>query len=157
MHVAIDNFIAHTVKWTPRWFNKPKFHYILHLEDHVRRFGPAVIFTTEIFESHNAVIRSKSVHSNRQAPSRDIAVAFAHTNRLQAFLCGGRIRARSPIPALAPTSLHPTTVAGAPHWQPVVTGPAELVKQQNIVMDYLGMKFGPGISQPGLAFDLTWQ
>lgn len=152
--MAIDNFIVHTIKWTPRWFNKPKFHYILHLEDHIHCFRPAVIFATEIFESHNAVIWSKSIHSNWQAPSHDIAIAFAHMNRLRAFLCSGRIHAHSPIPTPTPASSHPTVVTGAPHWQPVATGPAELVKQQNIVMDYLGIEF-QNILQPGLAFNLT--
>ncbi|KAF8504147.1 hypothetical protein JB92DRAFT_2738424, partial [Gautieria morchelliformis] len=55
--------------WTPRWFNKPKFHLLLHLPDHVRLFGPASLFATESFESFNAVIRGWSIHSNRSAPS----------------------------------------------------------------------------------------
>ncbi|KAJ7933595.1 hypothetical protein B0H13DRAFT_1507878, partial [Mycena leptocephala] len=54
-------------------FNKPKFHVILHLPAHVRRFGRAMLFATDGFESTNAIIRSASVHSNRYAPSLDIA------------------------------------------------------------------------------------
>lgn len=76
--------------WTPRWFNKPKFHIILHLPANIRRFGPAVLFATETFESYNAIIRGKSVHSNRLAPSRDIAFAFAHYSRVRHLLSGGR-------------------------------------------------------------------
>ncbi len=64
------------------WFNKPKFHILVHLPDHIRRFGPAMLFATEGFESFNAVIRDKSVHSNCLAPSRDIALAFAQANRI---------------------------------------------------------------------------
>ena len=85
----IRSFLLATAKWSIRWFNKSKFHIILHLPDHIRRFGPAILFATESFESFNAVIRAKSVHSNRQAPSRDIALAFAQGNRLRHLLSGG--------------------------------------------------------------------
>ena len=86
---SIKDFIAHTVRWSPRWCNKPKFHILLHLPSHIRRFGPANHFATETFESFNAVIRAKSVHSNRISPSRDIAIAFAHGNRIRHLLSGG--------------------------------------------------------------------
>ncbi|KAJ7886066.1 hypothetical protein B0H13DRAFT_2535282 [Mycena leptocephala] len=65
-----------------RWFNKPKFHIILHLPAHIRRFGPAILFATEAFESFNAVIRAKSVHSNRHAP-------ICPGNRIRHLLSGG--------------------------------------------------------------------
>jgi hypothetical protein len=78
-----------TAKWTTQWFNKPKFHLLVHLVDHIRDFGPASLFATEAFESFNANIRLKSVHSNRQAPSRDIARAFAQLNRLRHLMSGG--------------------------------------------------------------------
>ncbi|KAI1783686.1 hypothetical protein LXA43DRAFT_977008 [Ganoderma leucocontextum] len=86
---GIAYFLDCTARWTPRWFNKPKFHILLHLVEHVRRFGPAILFATEGFESFNAVIRGKSVHSNRQAPSRDIATAFGRANRTRHLLSGG--------------------------------------------------------------------
>lgn len=86
---AIDHFLETTCALTPRWFNKPKFHIILHLPRHIRRFGPAMLFATEGFESFNAVIRSHSIHSNHRAPSRDIAAGMAHHNRLRHFLSGG--------------------------------------------------------------------
>lgn len=89
LETAIAAFLYHVICWTPRWFNKPKFHFILHLPAHIRRFGPAVLFTTETFESYNAIIRGKSVHSNRLAPSRDIALAFAHYSRVRHLLSGG--------------------------------------------------------------------
>jgi hypothetical protein len=85
----INNFLACAARWTTRWFNKPKFHILLHLPDHIRRFGPAILFATEAFESFNAIIRAKSVHSNRHAPSRDIARAFAQGNRIRHLLSGG--------------------------------------------------------------------
>ncbi|KAI0357218.1 hypothetical protein OH77DRAFT_1495041 [Trametes cingulata] len=89
LQAAIDYFLDCTAQWTPRWFNKPKFHVLRHLVDHIRRFGPAVLFATEGFESFNAIIRSKSVHSNHQAPSRDIAYGFARANRTRHLLSGG--------------------------------------------------------------------
>ncbi|RDX40509.1 hypothetical protein OH76DRAFT_1506754, partial [Lentinus brumalis] len=89
---AIDTFLDVTCKLTPRWFNKPKFHILLHLPDHIRRFGPAMLFATEGFESFNAVIRSHSIHSNHRAPSRDIALAMAQSNRIRHLLSGGYFR-----------------------------------------------------------------
>ncbi|KIY71216.1 hypothetical protein CYLTODRAFT_487432 [Cylindrobasidium torrendii FP15055 ss-10] len=82
-------FLLRVSKWSARWFNKPKFHVLVHLPAHIRRFGPAILFATEAFESFNAVIRAQSVHSNRQAPSRDIARAFAQSNRIRHLVSGG--------------------------------------------------------------------
>ncbi|KAF8223248.1 hypothetical protein L208DRAFT_1317782, partial [Tricholoma matsutake] len=65
---------------TNRWFNKPKFHILLHLMEHIKCFGPAILFATEAFESFNAIIWAKSVHSNCHAPSQDIAQTFAQGN-----------------------------------------------------------------------------
>ncbi|RDB16192.1 hypothetical protein Hypma_003108 [Hypsizygus marmoreus] len=86
---AIDLFLDCSCRVTPRWFNKPKFHIILHLPEHIRRFGPAMLFATEGFESFNAIIRSASVHSNRHAPSRDIAHRMAKGNRVRHLVSGG--------------------------------------------------------------------
>ncbi|KAL0570902.1 hypothetical protein V5O48_011057 [Marasmius crinis-equi] len=86
----IENFLLHAAKWSIQWFNKPKFHILLHLPEHIRRLGPSILFATESFESFNAVIREKSTHSNRQSPSRDIAYAFAQGSRLQHLLSGGK-------------------------------------------------------------------
>jgi hypothetical protein len=86
---AIDDFLASTALWTTEWFNKSKFHMILHLPDHVRRFGPAILFATEGFESYNAVIRLRSVHSSRSAPSKDIAESFSHLHAVRHLVCGG--------------------------------------------------------------------
>ncbi|KAF8150578.1 hypothetical protein B0H34DRAFT_801520 [Crassisporium funariophilum] len=90
MKSAIDLFLDCVCRVTPRWFNKPKFHIILHLSAHVQRFGPAMLFVTEGFKSFNAIIRSASVHSNRHAPSRDIAHRMAKGNRVRHLLSGGK-------------------------------------------------------------------
>ncbi|KAF9263191.1 hypothetical protein L218DRAFT_846417, partial [Marasmius fiardii PR-910] len=89
LEAAIQSFLLHGAKWSIRWFNKPKFYILVHLPDHIRRFGPAILFATETFESYNAVIRVKSVHSNRQAPSRDITLAFAQGHRVRHAISGG--------------------------------------------------------------------
>ncbi|KAF7346896.1 hypothetical protein MVEN_01441800 [Mycena venus] len=136
-HVAlltaeINHFLACAARWTTRWFNKPKFHILLHLPEHVRRFGPAILFATEAFESFNAVIRAKSVHSNRHAPSRDIARAFAQGNRIRHLLSGGLFMQPSLV-AVAPkpttkgtqfTTSSTTTPAQAPSDNPSKEIPA---------------------------------
>ncbi|KAJ7919964.1 hypothetical protein B0H13DRAFT_2230810 [Mycena leptocephala] len=86
LDAAIKHFLDCTCRITLQWFNKPKFHVILHLPDHIKRFGPAMLFATEGFESFNAIIRSASVHSNRHAPSLDIAAQMARGNRVRHLL-----------------------------------------------------------------------
>ncbi|KAI6148028.1 hypothetical protein BKA82DRAFT_151609, partial [Pisolithus tinctorius] len=104
MQSAIDHFLNCMARWTPRWFNKPKFHIIRHLPDHIQHFGPAILFATEGFESYNAVIRDHSIHSNRQAPSRDIAHGMARCHHVCHFLSGGRFHVRGPITTELPYS-----------------------------------------------------
>ncbi|KAI6039086.1 hypothetical protein EDC04DRAFT_3012242 [Pisolithus marmoratus] len=104
LQAAIDHFLNCTARWTPRWFNKPKFHILRHLPDHIRRFGPAILFATEGFESYNAIIRDHSIHSNRQAPSRDIARGMARCNRVRHLLSGGKFCARGPVTTELPYS-----------------------------------------------------
>lgn len=123
----------------------------MHLIEHIRRFGPAALFATEAFESFNAVIRAKSVHSNRHAPSRDIARAFAHGNRIRHLLSGARILIRNHgnVEA-APNQLHSSfqhlrasldVVEGGSNiglWCRTGKSPLGLVARPNIVTDYLG-------------------
>jgi hypothetical protein len=89
LEAEIQNFLLMTAQWNFAWFNKTKFHIVLHLPKHIRRFGPAMLCATEAFEPFNAVIRAKSVHGNRQAPSRDIALGSAQGNRTRHLLSGG--------------------------------------------------------------------
>ncbi|KAI9620780.1 hypothetical protein H4Q26_013450 [Puccinia striiformis f. sp. tritici PST-130] len=76
LHLHIDHFLAHLIKASAQWVNKPKIHMLRHLGHSILRFGPAVIFSTKKFECFNGVLRQSSIHSNKQAPGRDIAVAF---------------------------------------------------------------------------------
>lgn len=69
--------------------SKPKFHFLIHLPAYIRRFGPALLFATERYESFNSVFRSSSVHSNHLAPSRDIAVTFSQLDRVKHITLGG--------------------------------------------------------------------
>ncbi|THH28853.1 hypothetical protein EUX98_g5331 [Antrodiella citrinella] len=146
LSTAIKHFLAATARWSPRWFNKPKFHILLHLVEHIRRFGPASLFATEAFESFNAVIRAKSVHSNRQSPSRDIAIAFAHGNRIRHLLSGGFTkisRPDAPAPgsrqARDSTSSQNPTNQNAENWRRAGSLALQLVETPSIVTDYLGM------------------
>ncbi|KAI6011162.1 hypothetical protein BKA83DRAFT_4067687 [Pisolithus microcarpus] len=104
LQVAINHFLNCTARWMPRWFNKPKFHILRHLPDHIQRFGPAILFATEGFESYNAVIRDHSIHSNRQAPSHDIARGMARCHCVRHFLSGGKFHAREPMATDLPYS-----------------------------------------------------
>lgn len=123
------------MRWTPRWFNKPKFHIIRHLPDHIRRFGPAILFATENFESFNAVIRTHSIHSNRQAPSRDIARGMAQFNRVRHILSGGYFQFRD----ISDTANHQEPA----EWCTASRAPlmliTPLVSGRNIIAEDLGL------------------
>ncbi|KAI0631690.1 hypothetical protein C8Q77DRAFT_1017536, partial [Trametes polyzona] len=69
--------------------SKPKFHFLVHLPVYIQRFGPAILFSTERYESFNHVFRLSSVYSNRQAPSRDSCRAFAGNDIVKHIVSGG--------------------------------------------------------------------
>ena len=91
-----------------------------------------MIFATEAFESFNSVIRTKSVHSNRLAPSRDIALSFAHMNQVQLLMCGRKVQVRQ------------LTEDGGPdgdiNWIPVRGNLGLLLGRSDILNGYLGAK-----------------
>ncbi|KAJ7687826.1 hypothetical protein B0H17DRAFT_831293, partial [Mycena rosella] len=86
---AVFNFLAATALWNTQWFNKPKFHLFVHLVSHIRRFGLLILYATETFESFNLVIRLRSVHSSKHAPSMDIGRSFAHLHAIRHLVSGG--------------------------------------------------------------------
>lgn len=92
LETAICKFLKATTLWNITWFNKPKFHLLLHLPENIRRFGPTVFFATEGFESYNAVICSKSVHSNHVSISRDIGRTLSYVAAIRHLVSGGLIR-----------------------------------------------------------------
>ena len=55
----------------------------------IRRFGPAILFSTERYESFNHVFRLASAFSNRQAPSRDTCHKFAEHDAVKHIVTGG--------------------------------------------------------------------
>ncbi|KAL9931828.1 hypothetical protein V8E36_009378 [Tilletia maclaganii] len=59
----------------PAWLTqKLKLHLFVHVKRQVELFGPLKNIVTERYESFNAVQRQAAVHTNRGAPSKDIAV-----------------------------------------------------------------------------------
>lgn len=96
MQDAVTDFLAATALWSTQWFNKPKFHLFVHLPSYVRRFGPAILYATEGFESYNFLIRLRSVHSNQHAPSSDIGDAFAFLHAVRHLVSGGYVEVKDP-------------------------------------------------------------
>ncbi|KAG2145797.1 hypothetical protein DEU56DRAFT_708851, partial [Suillus clintonianus] len=87
---TIQDFLNVTAQCAPSIIiSKPKFHFLTHLPAYIRRFGPAVIFSTERYESFNHVFRLSCVYSNRQAPSRDTCRIFAHQDAIKHIVTGG--------------------------------------------------------------------
>jgi hypothetical protein len=90
LQIAVANLLdAFDAVDPQRILVKIKLHLLVHLPADVRRFGPAIRFSTEIYEAFNAVFRLCSVYSNHQAPSRDIARKFAAMDRVKHLLSGG--------------------------------------------------------------------
>jgi len=90
------------------------------------------LFATEAFESFNTIIRAKNIHSNRQAPSRDIALAFTQANRIRHLLSGG---------VFMSNNIFPSTVElpKAEMWQSVGPRPEQFVATAGAVTKYLGL------------------
>ncbi|KAJ3743303.1 hypothetical protein EV360DRAFT_57692, partial [Lentinula raphanica] len=146
----IDYFLLCVARWTTRWFNKPKFHILVHLALHIRRFGPAMLFATEAFESFNAVIRAKSVHSNRQAPSRDIAMAFAQGNRIRHLLNHTYTSLRAPGKSITKLAIRSFS-ADSTKWMTIGPGPSLLASSENTMVQYLGIQLKQPPAQTGTA------
>jgi hypothetical protein len=68
---------------------KAKPHLLVHMPLFVRRFGPLLGPSSERYKSFNSTFRAASVHSNRQAPSRDIAKMFASFDVVKHIMLGG--------------------------------------------------------------------
>lgn len=87
-----------------------------------------MLFATEGFESYNAVIRAHSVHSNRHAPSRDIAHALAQSHRVRHLLSGGSFRLSTGLPKSTGSYSASTSSPSLPHHTPTVSPWLENVK-----------------------------
>ncbi|KAJ6511523.1 hypothetical protein C8R47DRAFT_964088 [Mycena vitilis] len=90
LQILIDNLLDAFATLDPsKILIKLKLHVLLHIIPDIRRRGPSVRFSTEVFECFNAIFRLCSVLSNHQAPSRDIAAKFADLDRVKHVLSGG--------------------------------------------------------------------
>ncbi|KAJ3545720.1 hypothetical protein NMY22_g2322 [Coprinellus aureogranulatus] len=88
--ILIDNVLDAFAAIDPsKILVKIKLHLLKHLPAHIRRFGPAVRFATEVFESYNTIFRMSSILSNHLAPSRDIARKNVDLDRVKHVLSGG--------------------------------------------------------------------
>ncbi|KAG9081956.1 hypothetical protein FRC06_005316 [Ceratobasidium sp. 370] len=87
---VIDDFLTATARCSPSIIiQKPKFHFLVHLPMYIKRFGPAILFSTERYESFHGVFHAGSLFSNHHAPSRDIAEYFVGLDRLKHICSGG--------------------------------------------------------------------
>lgn len=87
---VIEDFLTISAQCAPSiLISKAKFHFLLHLPMYIRRFGPAILFSTERFESFNHVFRLSAIFSNRQAPSRDTCHIFARQDDVKHIATGG--------------------------------------------------------------------
>ncbi|KAJ7649282.1 hypothetical protein B0H17DRAFT_1270814 [Mycena rosella] len=81
--VAIDNVLDRWAIVEPtRIMVKYKLHVLPHIPEAVRRFGPSILFSTEVFECWNAVFRLCT-------PSLDIATTLADMERFKHQVSGG--------------------------------------------------------------------
>ncbi|KAI0258009.1 hypothetical protein BC834DRAFT_989358 [Gloeopeniophorella convolvens] len=86
----ISNFLDLVATTDPERIKaKPKFHILMHTPEDVRRFGPPILSSTEVFECYNAVFRFCSILSNHQAPSCDISQKFSSLARFKHITSGG--------------------------------------------------------------------
>lgn len=68
---------------------KPKMHLLRHLRDDLIRFGCALHFETEKGEQFNKFLREHLFHTNRQNPSKDLALKFGKQEVLRHLINGG--------------------------------------------------------------------
>ncbi|KAL0563661.1 hypothetical protein V5O48_018404 [Marasmius crinis-equi] len=106
---------------------KLKLHLLTHLTEDIRRFGPLVGLSTEVFESFNSVFRSCSILSNHLAPSRDIALQLADQEGLKWRTSGGWWFSSE-----------------RQEWVQAGPGLREFMKSQPIVHQLLGLSDGVG-------------
>jgi hypothetical protein len=87
---TISDFLNITAQCAPSiLISKPKFHFLVHLPVFIRRFGPAIVFSTECYESFNHVFRLTCIFSNRRAPSQDTCITFARNDTIKHIATGG--------------------------------------------------------------------
>ncbi|KAJ6609282.1 hypothetical protein B0H10DRAFT_1954712 [Mycena sp. CBHHK59/15] len=84
LQICINNVLDIWGLIDPAWIvTKYKLYVLPHLPDDIRRFGPSILFQTEVFECWNGIFRLCSILSNHQAPSHDIGVTLADMERFK--------------------------------------------------------------------------
>ncbi|CAD6890220.1 unnamed protein product [Tilletia caries] len=71
--------------------HKLKLHMLAHIPRQVRLFGPLKNVATERYESYNFIQRQAAVHTNRSAPSKDIARRLEEQELVVHWSSGGSI------------------------------------------------------------------
>ncbi|KAI0069917.1 hypothetical protein K474DRAFT_1654465 [Panus rudis PR-1116 ss-1] len=90
LKVLIDNLLDVWAVLDPeRILTKMKIHILPHVIEDIPLFGPALLHSTEIYESWNHVFRLCSTFSNHLAPSRDIAGTILDMSRFKHQVSGG--------------------------------------------------------------------
>ncbi|KAG8688734.1 hypothetical protein FRC11_004889 [Ceratobasidium sp. 423] len=90
LQILVDNVLDTFAQFDPRRIlTKMKLHMLTHLVEDIQNHGPAVRFSTEIFECYNRVFCMCSILSNHQAPSRDIAQKMIELERFRHIVLGG--------------------------------------------------------------------
>ncbi|KAI0682324.1 hypothetical protein BC835DRAFT_1277410, partial [Cytidiella melzeri] len=68
---------------------KPRFHFLVHLLAYIHHFGPAILFSTEHYESFNHVFWLSCIHSNHHVPSYNSSKTFAAQDTVKHVVLGG--------------------------------------------------------------------
>ena len=68
-----------------------KLHLLVHLSDQVKDYGPLKNIATERYESYNAIQRQAAMHTNRSAPSKDVATRLETQELVVHCSSGGTI------------------------------------------------------------------
>ena len=90
LQIAIDNYLDIWAQIDPtRIITKSKLHVLLYLVPDIRRFGPSILYSTEVYECWNKIFRGCSILSNHLAPSRDIAITLGDMERFKHQVSGG--------------------------------------------------------------------
>ncbi|KAF7320691.1 hypothetical protein HMN09_00154300 [Mycena chlorophos] len=88
--IAVANVLDAFASMDPsKMITKFKLQLLPHIPHDAERFGPLIGVATENFEAFNAVFRVASIHSNHQAPSRDIAFQLAAQEGARHHMFGG--------------------------------------------------------------------
>ncbi|KAG6326524.1 hypothetical protein ID866_12565 [Astraeus odoratus] len=86
----MEDFLNIIAQYAPNLLvSKPKFHFLVHLPTFICWFGPAIIFSTECYESFNHIFHLTAIYSNWQAPSHDTCHALSSQDIMKHIASGG--------------------------------------------------------------------